>query len=138
MLEGRSVREIETLIENPNILRIHEVCPELVFLVLDTVILELELDLTVLEFICNFVDPTHSLEYLEKSVDMTRVRHRRDSDLEMVTEHVSAFDKPCPIFFITQSTNVGLENLPMPSISHVQSFTNVGLENLSMLSLSIE
>ncbi len=39
------------------LLRIHEVCPERVLLVLDAGILELELGLAVLKFICNFVDP---------------------------------------------------------------------------------
>ncbi len=39
-----------------HLFRIHEVCPERVLLVLDAGILELELGLGVLKFLCNFVD----------------------------------------------------------------------------------
>ena len=96
---------------------IHEVCPERVLLVLDAGILEFELGLTVLKFLCNFVNRLLR-EFREVCGHTVRRsfrsgRHRRDNDLEMVIEHVSAFDKPCPIFFIAQSTNFRLESLPV-------------------------
>jgi hypothetical protein len=96
---------------------IHEVCPERVLLVLDAGILEFKLGLTVLKFLCNFVNRLLR-EFREVCGHAARRsfrsgRHRRDNDLEMVTEHVSALDKPCPIFFIAQSTNFRLESLPV-------------------------
>jgi hypothetical protein len=104
-----------------HLLRIHEVCPECVLLVLDVDILELELGLTVLQFICNFVDP-FLREFGEVCRHVIRSsfrgdRHRRDSDLEMVTDNVNVFDKPCPILFISQSTTVVLESLPVLNLS---------------------
>jgi hypothetical protein len=79
-----------------HLLRIHEVCPECVVLVLDVDILELELVLTVLQFICNFVDP-FLREFGEVCRHVIRSsfrgdRHHRDSDLEMVTDNVNVFE----------------------------------------------
>jgi hypothetical protein len=96
-----------------HLVRIHEVCPECVLLVLDTSILELELGLTVL---CNFVDRLLR-KFRESTVDMFGVKN-----LE-VCGHAARDRLEVGVIAAKMTWTWSLSTLA-PSISHVQSFSS--------------
>jgi len=90
-------------------------CP----LALEARILELEWALTLLKF--TFLDPSlGELGQVRRHAthsSFTVARHRRDSDLQMVTEHVSTLHDPGPTVLIALTTDKGLERLPRLRLS---------------------
>jgi hypothetical protein len=110
-----------------HLVRIHEVCPERVLLVLDEGILELELGLTVL---CNFVDRLLKT-FRESTGNMFGVKN-----LE-VCGHASRDRLEVAVIAATMTWRWSLSTLA-PPISHVQSFSSHSRQTFDLILTSDE